>query len=178
MYFGYSTPPYVFETELPPGIMMCIRRSYIRKNTYLIFYDYKKFKKHFGRYDFETQLCYAAFVMAHEMRHYYQMRQLDAKVPDEPEWLLERWRNDENAPWQDEVTEETNFEFQKTPMEIDANLFAYWFVAYYFDSFVSLNHIDKRFIDELEKYHIELFGETDEWLFPKDEDNAPNPNEK
>lgn len=168
LYFGYSNAPYVFETELAPGVMMSIHRSPIRKNTYAIFYDYKKFKKVFGNKDFDVQLGYCAHYIAHEMRHYYQMRQLDSDKPRERDWLLERWRNDEENPFPDEVTDENVLEFFKTPMEIDAELFAHWFVAQYFDLLISFDNIDKSYINELEKYHIELFGETDEMLFPKE----------
>ena len=57
----------------------------------------------------------------------------------------------------------------KRPMELDAELFAYWFVAEMQEVLVSTRYISENYIDEMEKHYIRLFGETDEDLFPKDE---------
>jgi hypothetical protein len=41
-------------------------------------------------------------------------------------------------------------------------------VASYLDCLVDLSYISVDYIDELEKYHFELFGEGDDMLFPKE----------
>ncbi|MBQ4107825.1 MAG: hypothetical protein IJC80_00345 [Clostridia bacterium] len=167
--FGYKKEPYVFETENEPNALMVIRRSYIRKNAYIIFYDYKKFKKIFGHLDFEGQCSYAMLLIAHEMRHYFQMRQLDSKKPWVDNELLEEWRKDDEVPMFDVTNKAEQLEHFKRPMELDAELFAYWFVAEMQEVLVSTRYISENYIDEMEKHYIRLFGETDEDLFPKDE---------
>ncbi len=170
--FGYKVKPYLFESENESHTPMCIYRSHIRKNRYAIFYDYALFKKIFGHLDYEGQQAYTAFLIAHEMRHYYQMRQIDSKKPRENAELLEKWRKDEAIPIAEIRNDAEQYEHYKRPMELDAELFAYCFVAKMFDSLVSLSYIDENYINDLENYYIELFQETNEVLFPKcKEDN-------
>ena len=51
------------------------------------------------------------------------------------------------------------------PMELDAELFAYVFVADKLGVTVSLDYIGENYIKEMEKYYVELFGETNEDIF-------------
>ena len=165
-YFGYKKQPYLFESTNKKGDVMLICRG--RKNdSYGIFYDYQQFKDVFGHLDFEGQEAYAMFLIAHEMRHYYQMRQLDSAHPVESKETLERWRIDDEKP-KYPGEDCSIFEFFMQSMELDAELFAYVFVADRLECLVSLNYISENYIVELEKYYIELFGETNEELFPKD----------
>jgi len=163
-YFGYKKKPHLFESTNKEGEAMIICRG--RKGHYAIFYDYLQFKQVFGHLDFEGQEAYATLLIAHEMRHYYQMRQLDSKNPSEPKERLDKWRiDDENPKYPGE--DYTIFEFYMQSIELDAELFAYVFVAEKLGVLVNTNYIDKSYLGELEKYYIELFGETDEQLFPK-----------
>ena len=163
-YFGYKRKPFLFESANKEGEAMVIYRG--RKGRYAIFYDYMQFKKVFGHLDFEGQEAYAMLLIAHEMRHYYQMRQLDSKHPSEPKERLDKWRiDDENPKYPGEDC--SILEFFMQSMELDAELFAYVFVAEKLECLVSFNYIDENYINELEKYYIELFGETNEELFPK-----------
>ena len=166
-FFGYKKEPFVFETENPPNILMVIYRSRIRKNDYAIFYDYNKFKRIFGELDFEGQCSYAMSLIAHEMRHYYQMRQLDSKKPCEDDELLEEWRKDEEEPMFEITNKAEQYEHFKRPMELDAELFAYCFVAEMQEVLVSLEYISENYIDDMEKHYIKIFGETNDTLFPK-----------
>lgn len=164
-YFGYKRQPYVFETSNEDGVQMCICESE-EKRYYAIFYDYMHFKRAYGELDFDGQEAYAMFIMAHEMRHYYQLRQMNSSKADEPEERLKLWR--ENRENKKSVGEDcTVLEFFMQPMELDACLFAYVFVASKLDILMLLDEIDENYINELEKYYVELFGETDEELFPK-----------
>ncbi len=162
--FGYKKKPYLFETVNPEGEVMYICRG--RGGCYGIFYDYMQFRRRFADYDFETLEAYTMLLIAHEMRHYYQLRQLDSKNPVESKELLEKWReNDENPKFPSDGC--SLLEFYLQPMEIDAELFAYTLVVSYLDCLVDLSFIDEGYIGELERYHIELFGKGDEMLFPK-----------
>lgn len=162
-YFGYKRKPFLFESSNKKGEVMFICRG--RKDRYAIFYDYLQFKDRFGHLDFEGQEAYAVFIIAHEMRHYYQMRQLDSKHPSEPKERLDEWRiNDDNPKYPGD--ECSLFEFYKQPMELDAELFAYVFVSDRLERLVSLDYVSKNYINELEKYYVELIGETNEELFP------------
>lgn len=167
-YFGYKKEPYLFETENEPNVPMCIRRSFFRKNTYAIFYDYKMFKQRFGHLDFEGQYAYTMLIIAHEMRHYHQMRQLDSKKPWEDTELLEEWRKDEEIPIAEITNEAEQYEHYKRPMELDAELFAYCFVAEMTELLASTRFISDEYINEMEKHYIRLFGKTNEEWFPKD----------
>lgn len=166
-YFGYKKKPYLFETVNPEGEVMYICRGI--GGCYGIFYDYMQFRRRFADHDFETLEAYTMLLIAHEMRHYYQMRQLDSKNPVESKELLEKWReNDENPRLPSD--DYSLLEFYLQPMEIDAELFAYYLVAKHLGVLVDLSFIDDSYIKELERYHIELFGEGDEELFPEGED--------
>lgn len=90
--FGYSKLPYVFETKLPGYEMM----SFItrRNGKYsAIAYDYQKIAATFSRYDKEDVIGHIVFITAHEMRHYYQHRQIRAKSPRENEKTVTAWKN-------------------------------------------------------------------------------------
>ena len=163
-YFGYKKKPYLFESVNEDGADMFICRG--RKNRYGIFYDYRQFKQAFGHLDFEGQEAYAMLMIAHEMRHYYQLRQLDSKHPSEHEERLDKWRKDDENP-KYPGDDCSVFEFYMQPTELDAELFAYLFVADKLGVAVSLDYIGKDYIKEMEKYYIELFGETNEDIFPQ-----------
>ena len=93
--FVYKIKPYIFETQLKENALMLFTHTAGR---YAIFYDYKQFKEMFGHRDFETQEAYAAAIMAHEMRHYYQHRQMIAKKPKEKIETVALWRENEWNP--------------------------------------------------------------------------------
>lgn len=78
--FGYKIRPYIREAKLDDGEMMLFCDS---NKHYAIFYDWQQFKKLFGKSSYATQEVYAMATAAHEMRHYYQVRQIYAKVPHE-----------------------------------------------------------------------------------------------
>ena len=162
-YFGYKKKPYLFECTNNEGAAMLISRG--RKGHYANFYEYMQFKKVFGHLDFEGQEAYAMLLIAHEKRHYYQMRQLDSKNPCEPQERLDKWRiDDENPKYPGDDC--SVFDFYMQPMELDAELFAYVFVADKLDVAVSLDYIGENYIKEMEKYYIELFGESNGDIFP------------
>ena len=162
--FGYKKKPFLFETENRKGELMYICRG--KKRQYAVFYDYKQFKKTFGHLSFDGQLAYAVALIAHEMGHYYQMRQLDSSNPRESAETLKAWReNDENTKFPGEC--DSLLEFYTQPMELDAELFAYVFVADQLNIQIGLDFIDPNFLQILEKRYVDLYGETSDELFGK-----------
>ena len=159
--FGYKIKPYIFETQLAENMLMLFTH---RMGVYFIFYDYKQFKKIFGHRDFETQEAYAAVIMAHEMRHYYQHRQMVAKKPKEKEEIIELWRENE---WNPKYVEDgySLSECLLQPLELDAALFEYVFGAEIFEFLLPQVIKDEEHFNAMEKLYVEYFGETDTDLF-------------
>ena len=159
--FGYRIKPYVFETELPPNALMMFTH---KPGAYAIVYDYKQFKEKFGCRDFETQEAYAAAIAAHEMRHYYQHRQMIAKKPREKAEIIARWRENEDDPkcWEDSYS---ILDFCLQPLELDAVLYEYVFGAEIFEKALIQVICNEEHFDALEKLYVEYFGETDPDIF-------------
>lgn len=160
--FGYRIRPYVLETKLKHGEMMMFAEHGHR---YAIFYDYQQFRRVFKKYNYEVQEAYAMLLAAHEMRHYYQVRQIFCKTPREDEKTIEEWRKNHFFGKDFGEDDETILDFYMQPMELDAQLYAYWFVAKVLDKGVKLNFIDDNFIDILKAKWIEKYGEDDEDLY-------------
>lgn len=159
--FGYKIKPYIFETQLPKNALMLFTHT---EGVYAIFYDYQQFKKTFGHRDFETQEAYAAAIMAHEMRHYYQHRQMIATKPKENTETVALWRENE---WNPKNLEDgySLSEFVLQPLELDAVLFEYVFVAEMFELLLLQVIKDEEHFNAMEKLYVEYFGETDTDLF-------------
>ena len=164
--FGYKKQPYLFESTNRDGELMVIVEG--SKRNYAIVYDYQQFKQNFGHLEPKEQEALVAFLAAHEMRHYYQMRQLNASYPKETEETLTKWR--ENHYFPKPISKNLSaMEFYMQPMELDAQLFAYMFVAYTLNALVKIDAlVDPRFLPIMEDYYIELFGKTNEYLFQHD----------
>ena len=160
--FGYSIRPYVRETNLRYGeMMMFIDRGH----RYAILYDYQQFRRMFGKYNYEVQQAYTILMAAHEMRHYYQIRQIFSKTPREDEKTIAEWcENHFNGKYYENYAEEI-LDFYMQPMELDAELYAYWFVCKVLDKGVKLDFIDENFIQILKSKWIEKYGEDDEDLY-------------
>lgn len=162
-YFGYKRKPFLFESTNDNGVLMCIVGG-AKKGYYAIFYDYMQWKRAFGHLCFDEQQASVIYIVAHEMRHYYQLRQLESKRPAEPADRLTAWRHNNENPKR--VNNGCSiFEFYMQPMELDAELFAYVFVADKTDLLMNTARVSKDYLKELEKYYIELFGEGNEELF-------------
>lgn len=159
--FGYKIKPYLFETRLADGCMM---EFFHNEYGWGIFYDYKQFKDRFWGLDFDVQEAFAAGIIAHEMRHYYQHRQMKAVKPKESEEVIEAWWKDENEmrPFAETGA---GREYYLRPMELDAFLFEYIFVAYYFDMLLLHAIANEEHLNAMEKLYMEYWGETDADLF-------------
>ena len=121
--FGYSKLPCVVETKLPDNEMMSFIT--IRNGKYsAIAYDYQKIASSFSRYDKEDAIARIVFITAHEMRHYYQHRQIRARSPRESEKTLNAWIKSDVIR-----IDCDNSEYYGNVREIDAFAFAYSYVA-------------------------------------------------
>lgn len=159
--FGYGAKPCLFETQLQEGELMGFFHC---ENGSAIFYDYKQFKDSFGDKSFDLQEAYAAAIAAHEMRHYYQHRQMSAAKPLENEKTLALWRENERNPKGLEV-EASDAEYYLQPLELDASLFEYVFGAEQFGWILLQSIANEGHLNAMEKLYVEYFGETDEQLF-------------
>ena len=159
--FGYKIKPHIFETQLKANALMVFTHM---KGEYIIFYDYKQFKEMFGHRDFETQEAYAAAIMAHEMRHYYQHRQMVAKKPKEKIETVALWRENERN-LKDLEDGYSLSEFLLQPLELDAALFGYVFAAEMFEALLLQVVNDEEHFNAMEKLYVEYFGRTDTDLF-------------
>jgi hypothetical protein len=159
--FGYTLRPYLFETQLHEDELMCF---YHCKAGCAILYDYKGFKNTFGHKSFDLQKVYAAAITAHEMRHYYQHRQMSAAKPIEDEKTLALWRENERVPkgLDMKASEE---EYYAQPLELDASLFEYVFGAEQCGFILLQSVANEGHLNAMEKLYVEYFGETDEGLF-------------
>ena len=159
--FGYKIKPRVFETQLEENTLMVFMHG---ASGYEILYDYKQFKRNFGHRNFEVQEAYAAAIMAHEMRHYYQHRQMLTSYPQETAETIALWRENEWNPKQLEDGYSLS-EFCLQPLELDASLFEYVFGAEIFEVLLLQVIKDEEHFNAMEQLYIEYFGATDEDLF-------------
>ena len=162
-YFGYKILPRVRETKLMENALMIFKHT---EKGYAIEYDYGQFKETFGKYDFETQKYYVVAITAHEMRHYYQHRQMDTKAPKESADTIALWRkNEKNPVWLEDGYSLSEYCLQ--PLEVDAVLFEYTFAAKMFDVLLLKLIRDEEHLAALEKLYIAYHGKTDRDLFGK-----------
>ena len=168
-YFGYTKKPYLVETQLPGKDIMRIYSH--SKNFYIIFHDYSKFKMYHQDEDPDIQYFWLLFYIAHEMRHYYQFRQMYSKHPLEDKDLIEEWKHD-NQTWKMPSDDFSLYDFYRQPMELDATLFAYYFIATQYDIVMPVDMIDDNYIKDLEQHYIRLLGETNENIFFNNEINS------
>lgn len=159
--FGYKRKPPIFETKLPQDVFMAFLH---RGNRCAIYYDYQLFKKSFARFSFDLQQAYASSIMAHEIRHYHQYRQINAKKPTEPADRVELWRKDQQNYQVNLPSDQSNKDYLQ-PIELDATLFEYVFGAEEFGRVLIYSLADLEHLDALEKLHVDYFGKTDEQLF-------------
>ncbi len=164
--FGYTVRPRLRESKLGHGEMMMFCNYY---KHYAILYDWQQFQKTFGNRSYFEQVALVMSSSAHEMRHYYQVRQIFSCTPSEDEKTLAEW-------WENHVNGKcigpdcTILDFYIQPMELDAELYAYWYVAKTLDCSLNLNYIDKNYINVLKSKFIEMFGVKHKDLYIFDTD--------
>lgn len=160
--FGYKKKPFLIETKLPSDLMM---EFYNDENFYAIIYDYKSFKAEFKDKTRKELIVYTVNNIAHEMRHYYQYRQMKSRRPREPKKIIERWLENKNNPKNPSLGHSVE-EYAHQPLELDAELFAYLFCADEFGKLILRFFKDLEHYEAVEKLYIEYYGEADKDLFP------------
>ena len=162
-YFNYTRKPFISERNLPEGTLMCFLSS---GNKSMVAYDYVKFKRAFGNWDGYWQRLYAIQVMAHEMRHYYQYRQIVAKNPDEDKNTISDWKI--NKVIKTRGMEKTdNYKYWFSSKELDANLYAYIFAIEHFDN-AMLDHIQSiEHFNAFKKLYKKNGGKNLKKFFPR-----------
>ncbi|MBR2341490.1 MAG: hypothetical protein IKA72_03685 [Clostridia bacterium] len=154
--FGYVKEPQIFETELLEKNATMLFAHYGKH--FAVFYDYKKFRKFFGRLGYNYQKIILVGIVAHEMRHYYQHRQMQAKISREKAEIIERWKKDEDGEFKD-------LPLHLQPLELDAQLFSITFLDKTFGVVSSYSIFDNEHVTALENLYREYYGEIDEELF-------------
>ena len=155
-YFNYTRKPNIVEKTLPEQVLMCF--SSRGKHT-LICYDYVKFKREFSGCGYKSQYIFAVQIMAHEMRHYYQNRQINAFLPVENKKTIESWK--ENKLIKTHGMKKTeNFEYWFSSRELDANLYAYRFTLDHLDIASLSSIINKQHFTALKKLYKQNGGKN------------------
>lgn len=153
---GYKKPPKAYETDLTKADAQMIFVHLEKRSA--IFYDYKRFKNKFSRLSYEHQKIIVILMAAHEVRHYYQHRQMLAKKPREKSEIIARWKADEDGEF-------ASLPLHLQPLELDAQLYAIVSIDDIFEMSTSYAVADEEHVTALEKLYVEYFGETDEELF-------------
>ena len=158
--FGYRLKPRLIETRLEPCVIMMYSHD---NKPGVIYCNYKEFKRLFGDLEYNIQEAIVSGIVAHEVRHYYQHRQIWAKNPREREEIVERWRQcEENCV---DIRDKMDDEYVLNGLELDAYLFEYLFIAHIFDMVLISLLRDEIHLNALEKLYIEYYGKTNEKLF-------------
>lgn len=152
--FGYSLMPAIIETTLDGNRLMSFVACDNSKQCAII-YDYQKFQKAFGERDKEYNLISLTYIVAHEMRHYYQHRQIFAKVPKERREVVDDWRNDTELKISCEKRE-----YYGNVREIDAFAFAYRYCANRGRVLVRDVGVPKHYRKVMQDYTKKSFGIT------------------
>lgn len=161
--FDYTKTPYVLERKLPEDALMGF---YGDGKFTMIAYDYAKFKRRVGDLDDDYQYLYAVQCIAHEMRHYYQHRQMTAKMPIEKDKTLNDWKQNKIIKTRG-MEKVDNYEYWFSARELDANLYAYVFTLRNCKR-ASLNPIQgKSYFKALKKLYKEYGGRRISKYFPR-----------
>lgn len=147
-YFNYTKKPFLIEKKLPNNALMCF---YSSGKDSVIAYDYAKFKRAVGNFEYHHQCAYAVQCMAHEMRHYYQHRQITAKAPVEDKKTIEEWKKNKLIKTRG-MKKTDNYQYWFSSRELDANSYAYIF---------ALEHVDEASLDAIcGKAHFKALKKT------------------
>ena len=104
--------------------------------------------------------------MAHEMRHYYQHRQMMAKNPIENKKTLEDWK--ENRVIKTRGMEKTkDYKYWFCAAELDASLFSYIFTLNNVNRANLAPIINKEHFNALKKLYKQYGGKKTRLYFPK-----------
>lgn len=150
--FGYSKQPRIFETRFDSyAIMMFVEGQ--RHGESAIYYDYQKFQMLFRDCDDADRVYRLIHIVAHEMRHYYQFRQLTAKKPEENAKIIQEWKRDGIV-----CTNSKYNEYFGAVRELDAYTFAYMYMAERCEVILGDFGIPKNYRVQMKNYAKKLYG--------------------
>jgi len=152
--FGYTKAPYIFETSFDNNALMSFVEGKMR-GTSAIYYDYQKFQKVFSDCDDDDRILRLTHIVAHEMRHYYQFRQIKATKPRENPRIIQEWKNEKVIR-----NRGKDNEYYGNVRELDANTFAYIYTAERFDSLLCNTGIPQNYRVRMKNYAKRLYGSS------------------
>jgi len=160
--FNYTRNPYIVEKTLPNSTLM---RCYSSGKYTIIAYDYVKFKRNLRDFSYEEQYIFTAQTMAHEMRHYYQHRQIMAKQPIENEKTIDFWVKNSIVKTRG-MKKTNNYEYFFSSAELDAVLFAHIFTLDHLESVCLMPICNRTHFKALKKLYKQKGGKNIQKYFP------------
>lgn len=155
-YFNYTRAPYLRETTFSNSALMSCES--VGKDT-IISYDYAKFKRETKDFNYNEQYIFATQVMAHEMRHYYQHRQIIAKRPNENKKTISNWTRKKIIKTRG-MKKTDNYEYVFSSVELDANLYAHIFTFDHLESVSLIPIYNKTHFNALKKLYKQNGGKN------------------
>ena len=154
--FDYTRKPYLKETKLDGDALMAFYGGGRRT---VVAYDYDKFRKRIGNCDARLQYTFAVQCTAHEMRHYYQHRQIMAINPVEDKKTIDEWL--ENKVLKSRSKNKVDdYEYWFSARELDANIYGHVFTLYHLKEVVLDNICNVDHFNVLKKYYKRLGGKN------------------
>ncbi len=160
--FDYTRKPYLKETKLEGDALMAF---YGRGKFTVVAYDYDKFRKRVRNDDSHLQYVFAVQCMAHEMRHYYQHRQITALNPVENKKTIDEWRENKIVKSRSK-NKVDDYEYWFSSRELDANLYGHVFALYHLKRVVLDSIRSEDHFNALKKYYKRLGGKHVKKYFP------------
>ncbi len=151
--FGYTKEPYIFETRFDDNTMMLFVEGAHGESA--IYYDYQRFQRVFAKCTDEHRIYRLMHIVAHEMRHYYQYRQIKAKKPREDAAVVEEWKKEKVIRHRGK-----NNEYFGNVRELDANTFAYIYMAERCKVILSDCGIPENYRIRMRNYAQKVYGES------------------
>ena len=163
--FGYKKPPKIKETVLPKNCFMMYR--YDGKSG-IIYYNYKEFLHRYHNKEQKLQEMIVANDAAHEMRHFYQYKQVTNVNIQEKYSLRKKWAKSIYTPNRININDKKYIDsYLKDPLEVDAFLFGYQYCAVNYDVALICSIQGKKHYGLLKNYCREYYGKIDKDLFNK-----------
>jgi len=152
--FGYSKKPYILETSFNSyAVMMFVEGK--SKGSSAIYFDYQKFQKLFRNCDGEGRVLWLIHIVAHEMRHYYQYRQITSQNPKEDEIIIQEWKSERVIR-----NHCQHNEYFGNVRELDAYTFSYIYTAERFDMIPVDSGLPQNYRIRMRNYAKKLYGKS------------------
>ena len=151
-FFGYTKYPYYCETKHKDTAIMAFEVLGSIEKCFVTV-DYARFSRNIRGYSKRGGEIYAAFIIAHEMRHYFQFRQGIADKPKVKRVTVDEWEQDKIL--KDKYVKST---YYTNVNEIDAFAFAYYYVAEVYGCIPTDIGVPPHYRKTMAKYIRKNFG--------------------